>query len=51
MVRRIMVAPGFYVYGSAVKCEVLCRYLTNSNNINNCGNYGNKQDKGSTPSP
>ncbi|WJX48483.1 hypothetical protein P8452_35039 [Trifolium repens] len=49
---RIMVAPGFYVYGSAVKCKVLCRYLTNSNNINNNhSNYGNKQDKDSTPSP
>ncbi|KAG6606144.1 IRK-interacting protein [Cucurbita argyrosperma subsp. argyrosperma] len=23
---RIMVAPGFYVYGSVVKCKVLCRY-------------------------
>ncbi|KAG7956823.1 hypothetical protein I3843_11G143000 [Carya illinoinensis] len=34
---RIMVAPGFYVYGSIssmVKCKVLCRYC-NSNNINN----------------
>ncbi|KAL1365912.1 hypothetical protein AAHE18_03G323400 [Arachis hypogaea] len=27
---RIMVAPGFYVYGSAVKCKVLCRYLTST---------------------
>lgn len=33
---RIMVAPGFYVYGSVVKCKVLCRYLSN---------------KGLTPSP
>ncbi|KAI5382692.1 IRK-interacting protein [Lathyrus oleraceus] len=47
---RIMVAPGFYVYGSAVKCKVLCRYLTNSN-INNNNNGSNKQDKGLTPSP
>ncbi|KAG8659379.1 IRK-interacting protein [Manihot esculenta] len=31
---RIMVAPGFYVYGSVVKCKVLCRY-NNNNNINN----------------
>ncbi|CAI0413498.1 unnamed protein product [Linum tenue] len=23
---RIMVAPGFYVYGNVVKCKVLCRY-------------------------
>ncbi|XP_038875926.1 IRK-interacting protein [Benincasa hispida] len=23
---RIMIAPGFYVYGSVVKCKVLCRY-------------------------
>lgn len=41
---RIMVAPGFYVYGSAVKCKVLCRYLTN--NLSN-----NKQEKGLNPSP
>ncbi|CAN0841867.1 IRK-interacting protein [Linum grandiflorum] len=27
---RIMVAPGFYVYGNVVKCKVLCRYLNNS---------------------
>lgn len=49
---RIMVAPGFYVYGSAVKCKVLCRYLTsaNNNNINN-HSYGNKENKGLTPSP
>ncbi|KAF7810169.1 IRK-interacting protein [Senna tora] len=26
---RIMVAPGFYVYGSVVKCKVICRYLSN----------------------
>lgn len=26
---RLMVAPGFYVYGSVVKCKVLCRYLSN----------------------
>ncbi|KAM1159002.1 hypothetical protein ACFX19_032793 [Malus domestica] len=25
---RIMVAPGFYVYGSVVKCKVICRYNT-----------------------
>ena len=43
---RIMVAPGFYVYGSAVKCKVLCRYL--SNNSQNCSN---KDEKGLTPSP
>lgn len=50
---RIMVAPGFYVYGSAVKCKVLCRYLTNSNIINNNNNNGSNklQDKGLTPSP
>jgi hypothetical protein len=44
---RIMVAPGFYVYGSAVKCKVLCRYLS----ISSVHNYANKQDKGLTPSP
>lgn len=49
---RIMVAPGFYVYGSAVKCKVLCRYSTNNNNNNHsyCGN-NNKEDKGLTPTP
>ncbi|OIW15208.1 hypothetical protein TanjilG_08800 [Lupinus angustifolius] len=44
---RIMVAPGFYVYGSAVKCKVLCRYLSN----NNHQSYRTKEDKGLTPSP
>ena len=29
---RIMVAPGFYVYGSVVKCKVLCRYYNATNN-------------------
>lgn len=38
---RIMVAPGFYVYGNVVKCKVLCRYYSNS--ITNV--------KGLTPSP
>lgn len=31
---RIMVAPGFYVYGSVVKCKVLCVYNNCSNNNN-----------------
>lgn len=31
---RIMVEPGFYVYGNVVKCKVLCRYQ-NNNGINN----------------
>ncbi|RZB95331.1 IRK-interacting protein-like [Glycine soja] len=39
---RIMLAPGFYVYGSAVKCKVLCRYLSTSSN---------KEDKPLTPTP
>ncbi|KAM5572740.1 IRK-interacting protein [Rosa sericea] len=30
---RIMVAPGFYVYGSVVKCKVLCRYNSNSRGL------------------
>ncbi|XP_050375865.1 IRK-interacting protein [Argentina anserina] len=30
---RIMVAPGFYVYGSVVKCKVLCRYNSNINGL------------------
>lgn len=28
---RIMVAPGFYVYGNVVKCKVLCRYSNDNN--------------------
>lgn len=32
---RIMVVPGFYVYGNVVKCKVLCRYHNNTNGINN----------------
>lgn len=32
---RIMVVPGFYVYGNVVKCKVLCRYHNNSNGIDN----------------
>ncbi|GMI76352.1 hypothetical protein like AT1G12330 [Hibiscus trionum] len=31
---RIMVAPGFYVYGNVVKCKVICRY---SNNMDSKG--------------
>ncbi|CAN1174553.1 IRK-interacting protein [Linum perenne] len=27
---RVMVAPGFYVYGNVIKCKVLCRYLSSS---------------------
>ncbi|XP_039052142.1 IRK-interacting protein-like [Hibiscus syriacus] len=40
---RIMITPGFYVYGSVVKCKVICRYHNNmdSSLIN----------KGLTPSP
>ncbi|XP_050227496.1 IRK-interacting protein [Mercurialis annua] len=29
---RIMVAPGFYVYGNVVKCKVLCRYYNHISN-------------------
>ncbi|CAJ1936719.1 unnamed protein product [Sphenostylis stenocarpa] len=47
---RIMVAPGFYVYGSAVKCKVLCRYLSNNNFTSHC-NSVNKEDKALTPTP
>lgn len=43
---RIMISPGFYVYGSVVKCKVLCR------NFSSNGHYcSNIEDKGSTPSP
>jgi hypothetical protein len=38
---RIMVAPGFYVYGNVIKCDVLCRHY--NHNVSN--------DKGLTPSP
>lgn len=49
---RIMVAPGFYVYGSAVKCKVLCRYLSNTiNNHHSNINSSSKEDKGLTPTP
>ncbi|KAF5729906.1 hypothetical protein HS088_TW20G00273 [Tripterygium wilfordii] len=44
---RIMVAPGFYVYGNVVKCKVLCRYR---NNIND-NDISNSNDQGLTPSP
>ncbi|KAJ7952443.1 IRK-interacting protein [Quillaja saponaria] len=40
---RIMVAPGFYVHGSVVKCKVLCRYLSNNNSF-----HSNSEDKGLT---
>ncbi|KAL2342392.1 hypothetical protein Fmac_003677 [Flemingia macrophylla] len=43
---RIMVAPGFYVFGSAVKCKVLCRYFSNNHH-----SVSNKEDKGLTPTP
>ncbi|KAK7251682.1 hypothetical protein RIF29_35085 [Crotalaria pallida] len=49
---RIMVAPGFYVYGSVVKCKVLCRYLSSNNHHHHhhqC--YISKEEKGLTPSP
>ncbi|XP_022772828.1 IRK-interacting protein-like [Durio zibethinus] len=26
---RIMITPGFYVYGNVVKCKVICRYYNN----------------------
>ncbi|GFY86226.1 hypothetical protein Acr_04g0009640 [Actinidia rufa] len=32
---RVMVTPGFYVYGNVVKCKVICRYHNNSGNSNN----------------
>nr|KJB25650.1 hypothetical protein B456_004G202300 [Gossypium raimondii] len=39
---RIMITPGFYVYGNVVKCKVICRY---SNNVD-----GSLIDKGLTSS-
>ncbi|TKY61012.1 IRK-interacting protein [Spatholobus suberectus] len=48
---RIMVAPGFYVYGSAVKCKVLCRYLSNNNNYHHSNSSSSKEDKALTPTP
>lgn len=44
---RIMVVPGFYVYGNVVKCKVLCRYHNNSNGIDNIEEKGFNL----TPSP
>ncbi|XVF51635.1 hypothetical protein PTKIN_Ptkin04bG0200200 [Pterospermum kingtungense] len=40
---RIMITPGFYVYGNVVKCKVICRY---NNNLDST-----LIDKGLTPSP
>ncbi|KAL8101255.1 IRK-interacting protein-like [Apium graveolens] len=44
---RIMVVPGFYVYGNVVKCKVVCRYHNNMNGSDNV------EEKGfsSIPSP
>ncbi|KAK7398838.1 hypothetical protein VNO78_10011 [Psophocarpus tetragonolobus] len=47
---RIMVAPGFYVYGSAVKCKVLCSYFTSqANNTTNTNKA--EPNKPFTPTP
>ncbi|XVF10756.1 hypothetical protein REPUB_Repub07fG0210300 [Reevesia pubescens] len=40
---RIMITPGFYVYGNVVKCKVICRYYNNLDS--------SLIDKGLTPSP
>ncbi|XP_022732708.1 IRK-interacting protein-like [Durio zibethinus] len=40
---RIMITPGFYVYGNVVKCKVLCRYYSNLDS--------SLIDKGLSPSP
>lgn len=37
---RIMVAPGFYVYGNLVKCKVLCSYYSNSSRDNTIDDQG-----------
>ncbi|EOY24486.1 Uncharacterized protein TCM_016081 [Theobroma cacao] len=42
-VARLMITPGFYVYGNVVKCKVICRYYNNTDN--------SLIDKGLTPSP
>lgn len=47
---RIMVAPGFYVYGNVVKCKVLCRYQSNCGDKNGGGGGGEKGLK-LNPSP
>lgn len=44
---RIMVVPGFYVYGNVVKCKVLCRYHNNSNGTD----YMEEKGFNLTPSP
>ena len=40
---RIMITPGFYVYGNVVKCKVFCRYYNNLDT--------SLIEKGLTPSP
>ncbi|KAK9071893.1 hypothetical protein SSX86_008324 [Deinandra increscens subsp. villosa] len=30
---RVMVEPGFYIYGNVVKCKVICRYHNTNNNL------------------
>ncbi|TYH40670.1 hypothetical protein ES332_D12G263300v1 [Gossypium tomentosum] len=40
---RIMITPGFYVYGNVIKCKVICRY---HNNLDT-----SLINKGLTPSP
>ncbi|CAL5356020.1 unnamed protein product [Camellia sinensis] len=40
---RIMVTPGFYVYGNVVKCKVLCRYHSHTNS--------DSSERGLAPSP
>ncbi|WOG81662.1 hypothetical protein DCAR_0100813 [Daucus carota subsp. sativus] len=44
---RIMVVPGFYVYGNVVKCKVICRYQNSSNGID----YVEGRGFSSIPSP
>lgn len=43
---RIMVSPGFYVYGNVIKCKVLCRYYNNNITPSIISN-----EKGLNPSP
>ncbi|KAL8200854.1 hypothetical protein R6Q57_012193 [Mikania cordata] len=31
---RVMIEPGFYIYGNVVKCKVICRYHSNNGFLN-----------------
>ncbi|XP_047327353.1 IRK-interacting protein-like [Impatiens glandulifera] len=43
---RVMVAPGFYVFGNVVKCKVISRYHNNSSGGGGDGSSHGSSDKG-----